>query len=250
MAKDKIFFASDLHLGSTVMGDPLVREKRFVGWLDSIKEEAKAIYLMGDIFDFWFEYKKVIPKGFSRFLGKLAELSDAGIEIHFFTGNHDVWAFDYLPKEMGVIVHREPLITELYDKNFYLAHGDGLGDSSLSFRIIRAIFHNKVCQFLFTILPTNWGISFAHWWSSHNREKDIEESSDYLGEDKEHLVLFAKDYLKKHPGINFFVFGHRHIMLDLQIEKQSRVVILGDWLEHFSYAVYDGETLSLETVDF
>jgi len=244
--RNKIYFASDLHLGSAATGDPLARERHFVRWLDSIKDEAKAVYLMGDVFDFWFEYKKVVPKGFTRFLGKLGELSDAGVEIHFFIGNHDLWVFEYLPAEVGAIIYKEPLTTELYGKTFYLAHGDGLGDSSRSFKFIRSIFHNRFCQVLFAALPTNIGIGFAHWWSNHNRKKDLAMPCDYLGEDKENLVRYAKEHLKTNPRIEFFIFGHRHIMLDLQIAKTTRVVILGDWMERFSYAVFDGEDLSLE----
>lgn len=249
MEKNKVYFASDLHLGSDIFEDPLMAEKRFVRWLDAIKEDARMLYLLGDIFDFWFEYKKVVPRGFTRFLGKLAELHDGGTEIHFFTGNHDMWVFDYLPKETGVIVHKEPLLTEINGKRFYLAHGDGLGDDSRSFKIIRSVFHNKFCQFLFSTLPSNWGVGFAHRWSKHNRKKDVEFSAPYFGEDKEHLVLYAKDYLQKDPDIDYFVFGHRHIMLDLLLNKRTRILILGDWMQFFSYAVFDGENMILETFE-
>ncbi|MDL2322666.1 UDP-2,3-diacylglucosamine diphosphatase [Bacteroidales bacterium OttesenSCG-928-A17] len=246
MAKDKIYFASDMHLGSDVFEDPKLTEKRVVRWLDSIKDEAKALYLLGDIFDFWFEYKKVIPKGFSRFLGKIAEMSDNGTEIHFFTGNHDIWFFDYLPSELGVIVHTQPLITEIDGKTFYLAHGDGLGDDSRSFKLIRSIFRNKTCQFLFAAFPSRWGIAFAHRWSRHSRKKAEEKPAPYFGEDKEHLVLFAKEYIKEHPETDFLLFGHRHILLDLMLNKKSRMMIIGDWIEYNSYAVWDGERLRLE----
>ncbi|MDL2223258.1 UDP-2,3-diacylglucosamine diphosphatase [Bacteroidales bacterium OttesenSCG-928-M11] len=246
MANNKIYFASDLHLGSDVYENPIETEKRFVRWLDSIKNEASALYLLGDIFDFWFEYKKVVPRGFSRFFGKIAELSDSGIEIHFFTGNHDIWMYDYFPKELGVIVHREPVIVDLNGKKFYLAHGDGLGDESRSFKIIRTVFRNRLCQFLFASLPTNWGVGFAHRWSRHNRKKHSIEASPYFGEDKEHLVLYAKQYLQTDPSIDFFVFGHRHIMLDLQLNPKSRIVVLGDWMLQYSYALLDGQEMSLE----
>lgn len=249
MVKDKIYFASDVHLGSSVPSDPLVTEKRFVRWLDSIKEDAKALYLLGDIFDFWFEYKKVVPKGFTRTLGKLAELNDNGTEIHFFTGNHDIWAFDYLPREIGAVVHTEPLTTTISGKTFYLAHGDGLGDNSRSFQIIRSIFRNRICQKLFAAFPSRWGIAFAHRWSAHSRKKALAQGCDYFGEDKEHLVLYAKAYFKTHPDIDFFLFGHRHILFDLLIPPQTRIIILGDWLSLFSYAVFDGKELKLETFE-
>ena len=246
MAKDKIYFASDMHFGSDILEDPLNTERRFVRWLDTIKNEAKALYLLGDVFDFWFEYKKVVPKGFTRFLGKIAEMYDNGTEIHFFIGNHDIWAFDYLPKEIGAIIHKEPLTTEIYGKKFFLAHGDGLGDESRSFHFLRSIFHNRFCQFLFARFPSAWGIGFGYWWSKHNRGKNISKPIPYLGEEKEHLVIFAKQYIKTHPDIDYLIFGHRHIMLDFMLNKATRMMIIGDWMQFFSYAVFDGKELSLE----
>ena len=170
MEHTKIYFASDAHLGSNVLADSLVVEKRFVRWLDSIKHDAKALYLLGDIFDFWFEYKTVAPRGFTRFLGKISEMSDMGIEIHFFIGNHDIWFFDYLNKETGVIIHKKPYITEIEGKKFFLAHGDGLGDESKKFKLIRYIFHNKLCQILFASVHPRWGIGLAHFWSRSSRQ--------------------------------------------------------------------------------
>ncbi|MDR2843315.1 MAG: UDP-2,3-diacylglucosamine diphosphatase [Candidatus Symbiothrix sp.] len=242
----KIYFASDLHLGSTAIEDPKITEKRFVRWLDSIKSDAEALYLLGDIFDFWFEYKKVVPRGFTRFLGKIAEMHDNGTEIHFFIGNHDMWMFDYFPDELGVMVHHEPYLTEIKGKKFYLAHGDGLGDRSRSFRFLSAIFHNRICQSLFARIPSRIGVGFAHCWSKHNRTKDLALSLPYMGEDKEYLVLYAKDYIREHPEIDFLIFGHRHILLDLMLNRKARMLILGDWMQFFSYAVFDGHTLLLE----
>ena len=237
-SRTKIYFASDVHLGSNFFEDTRIVEKRFVAWLNFIRKDAKALYLLGDIFDYWFEYKHVVPKGFTRFLGKIAEMTDEGIEVHFFIGNHDVWAFDYLPKEIGVILHSKEYITEIYGKKFFLAHGDGLGDDSKSFRLIRSIFHNKVCQKMYSWIHPRWTTAFAHRWSKHSRAEGLEElSTGYLGENKEHLVLFAKQYLAHSPDIDFFVFGHRHIMLDLMISKKTRVLILGDWMQFFSYGV-------------
>jgi UDP-2,3-diacylglucosamine hydrolase len=246
MAKDKVYFASDMHFGSTIFEDPKITEKRFVRWLNSIREDAKALYLLGDIFDFWFEYKEVVPRGFTRFLGKIAEMHDDGVEIHFFIGNHDIWMFDYLPEELGVTIHRGPLTVEIGGKRFYLAHGDGLGDRSRSFRLLRSIFHNRVCQFLFARFPSRWGIGFAHWWAKHNRKKDLADPAPYFGEDKEHLVLYAKAYIKEHPEIDYLIFGHRHILLDLMLNRKTRMMIIGDWMQYFSYAVFDGTELSLE----
>ncbi|MDR2087210.1 MAG: UDP-2,3-diacylglucosamine diphosphatase [Dysgonamonadaceae bacterium] len=242
----KIYFASDMHLGSDAFENPSDAEKRFVRWLDSIKGNASALYLLGDVFDFWFEYKRVIPRGFTRFLGKIAEMSDAGIEIHFFTGNHDIWVRDYLSRETGMIVHREPFRTQINGKTFYLAHGDGLGDDSRSFKLIRWIFHNRLCRILFAALHPYWGVGFGYAWSKHSRKKKMIDAAPYLGENKEHLVLYAKEYIRKYSGTDYLIFGHRHILLDLMLSPQSRMMIIGDWLQYFSYAVFDGETLSLE----
>lgn len=243
--KNKIYFASDLHLGSDCFEDPIITEKRFVGWLDYIKEDAQRLYLLGDIFDFWFEYKHVVSKGFSRFLGKIAEMTDAGIEVHFFIGNHDIWMYDYLPKEIGVIIHREALIVEICGKKCYLAHGDGMGDNSKKLHLMRKIFHNSWCRKMFASIHPRWGMGFGQAWSLHNRKKGTKVPVPYLGEDKEHLVCYAKQYLQQDPSIDFFVFGHRHIPLDLMLSKKSRVIILGDWLQLFSYALMDEHGLRL-----
>jgi UDP-2,3-diacylglucosamine hydrolase len=246
MAKDKIYFVSDMHFGSDVFNTSSEREKRFVRWLDSIREEAKALYLLGDVFDFWFEYKKAVPRGFTRFLGKIAEMSDAGTEIHYFTGNHDIWVSDYLPRETGVILHREPLVVALSGKTFYLAHGDGLGDNSRTFKLIRRIFHNRICQKLFALIHPDMGINLAHRWAKKSRMKELAHPTPYLGENQEHLAIYAKKYLHAHPNTDYLIFGHRHILLDLMLSKKSRMMIIGDWLQYFSYAVFDGKDLTLE----
>jgi len=243
--KNKSYFFSDAHLGSHVFGDSSAREKRLVSWLDSIKDDAKALYLLGDIFDFWFEYKHAIPKGFTRLLGKLAELSDAGTEIHYLTGNHDLWIVDYLPKEIGLILHKKPLTTEISGKIFYLAHGDGLGDNSFSFKFIRRIFHNKVCQFLFRFIHPDLGIKLAHVWANYSRWKEMKYPKPFLGEDKDFMVLFAKSYIKDHPEIDYIIFGHRHFPMELELTPKSKLIYAGDWLHSFTYVVFDGEELNL-----
>lgn len=235
-----------MHFGSDIFGSSTEREKCFVRWLDSIQAEVKTLYLLGDIFDFWFEYKKAVPRGFTRFLGKIAEMSDAGTEIHYFTGNHDIWAFDYLPRETGVILHKEPLVTEISGKTFYLAHGDGLGDNSHAFKLIRWVFHNRICQKLFTLIHPDLGIGLAHIWAKSSRMKELAHPAPYFGENKEHLALYAKQYLQAHPDTDYLIFGHRHILLDLMLSKKSRMMIIGDWLQYFSYAVFDGKDLTLE----
>ncbi|MDU1903667.1 MAG: UDP-2,3-diacylglucosamine diphosphatase [Dysgonomonas sp.] len=268
--RKKVYFLSDVHLGSPShdkekedMSDSLTLptnkkkvsnynpnhdiERKLCRWFDIVKSDAKTIFLLGDIFDFWFEYKYVVPRGFTRVLGKIGELTDSGVEIHFFIGNHDLWLSDYLQKETGMIIHKEPLVQDIYGKKFFMAHGDGLGDNSRSFKIIRSIFHNKWCQKAFATLHPRWALSIAHRWSQHSRQTG--EIVGYLGEDKEHLVLFAKQQLKETPNINFFIFGHRHIMLDLMLSQSARIIILGDWITFFSYGVFDGENFVLETFE-
>ena len=242
-----VYFLSDAHLGSLAVPHQRMQERRLVRFLDSIKEKAAAIYLLGDMFDFWYEYRYVVPKGFTRFLGKLSELTDMGVEVHYFTGNHDIWAYEYLEKECGVILHKKPETTEIYGKEFFLAHGDGMGDPNKSFKVIRAIFHNKVCQWLFSALHPRWGVSFGLTWAKHSyiKHKETDEPT-YMGEEREHLVLFAKDYIEEHPNIDYFIFGHRHIELDIKLERHTRLMILGDWISQFTYAVFDGEHMFLE----
>ena len=242
-----IYFLSDAHLGSLAIEHSRTQERRLVNFLDQIKNKAAAIYLLGDMFDFWYEFKTVVPKGYTRFLGKLSELTDMGVEIHFFTGNHDIWCDDYLEKECGLIIHKKPLTTELYGKEFYLAHGDGLGDPDKKFQFLRSLFHNKILQALFSCIHPRWSIAFGLNWAKHSRlKRENGKEPDYMGEDKEYLVLYTKEYLKSHPDINYFIYGHRHIELDLQLSKTSRVLILGDWISQFTYAVYDGEHMFLE----
>ena len=242
-----VYFLSDAHLGSLAIEHRRTQERRLVNFLDSIKHKASAVYLLGDMFDFWYEFKTVVPKGYTRFLGKLSELSDLGVEVHFFIGNHDIWCGDYLTTECGVILHREPMTTEICGKEFYLAHGDGLGDRDTGFKLLRTLFHSHTMQRLFSAPHPRWSVALGLNWAKHSRLKRIDgKDPDYLGEDKEPLVLYTKEYLKGHPGINFFIYGHRHIELDLMLSSTARIVILGDWINFFSYAVFDGEHLFLE----
>ena len=242
-----IYFLSDAHLGSRALRHTRQQERRLVRFLDDIKEKAEAVYLLGDMFDFWFEYRMVVPRGFTRFLGKLSELTDSGVEVHYFAGNHDLWTWDYLVEECGVILHREPMTLSLADKTFYIGHGDGLGDPDPRFRFIRSIFHSPLCQWLFRWLHPDLGMRFGLNWAKHSRLAHGEGGDPpYLGEDKEHLVLYAKDYLRSHPDVNYFLFGHRHIELDLMLSDQCRMVILGDWMSQYTYAVCDGEHLYME----
>ncbi|HIX85721.1 MAG TPA: UDP-2,3-diacylglucosamine diphosphatase [Candidatus Parabacteroides intestinigallinarum] len=247
-ARKKIYFASDAHLGARFLKDPLATERRLTRWLDSVKREAAAIWFLGDMFDYWYEYKYVVPKGHTRFLGKLAELSDMGVEIHFFIGNHDIWMFDYLPREIGAFIHRDTLTVDLLGKRFFLGHGDEVDYRSRAFRLMRRVFRNRFCQWLYAGIHPRWTFGFALGWSLSSRRSGLEkqEEREYQGEAGEYLVAFAKEYLKTHPDINFFIFGHRHIMLDLMLSRTARILIAGDWMRYCSYIVWDGENLFLE----
>ena len=240
-----IYFVSDPHLGSRLVKNPREHEMRLVNWLDKVKSDAEAIYMLGDMFDFWFAYKTVMPKGFVRFLGKMAELTDSGIEIHYFTGNHDIWTFGYLEHEIGLKIHRMAEIIELSGKKFYLAHGDELFSDEKGFKIIRRIFHSPTLQKLFQLLPPRIGQNFGYAWSKSNREKILHLENNYQGEENEPLVVFAKKFIESHD-VDFLIFGHRHIELDLELKTQSRVIILGDFIGIFSYGIFDGVNFRLE----
>jgi len=245
----KYYFLSDAHLGTRVIRDTHAHEQKLVDWLDMVRQDATAIFLLGDIFDFWFEYKMVVPKGFTRLLGKLREITESGIPVHFFVGNHDLWTFGYLEQELGLIVHDAPRTMELGGKTFFLAHGDGLGDKNRSFSFIRSIFHSKTCQRLFrSLVPSAWGLSFGFRWSERNRRKHDSRNVKFLGEDKEPLVLFAKQHALDH-SVDYYVFGHRHIVLNLMLKSKSQVLIIGDFMREFSYAVFDGDTMAIENFE-
>lgn len=242
-----VYFLSDAHLGSLAIEHRRTQERRLVRFLDSIKHKAGAIYLLGDMFDFWNEYRYVVPKGYTRFLGKLSELTDMGVEVHFFTGNHDIWTYGYLEEECGLIVHRKPLTTEIGDKVFYLAHGDGLGDPDGKFKLLRKVFHDRTCQRLLNALHPRWGMALGLNWAKHSRMKRADgKEPPYMGEDKEYLVRYTKEYMKEHQDIDYFIYGHRHIELDLMLTPKTRLMILGDWIWQFTYAVFDGEQIYME----
>ncbi len=241
----KIYFASDFHLGAPSYDASLMREKRIVRWLNEIQKDAEEIYLMGDLFDFWFEYKYTVPKGFVRLLGKLAEISDAGIKVTLFTGNHDMWMFDYLPKELGVTVHRDPIVKIYNGKKFFLGHGDGLGPGDKGYKFIKRIFSNRFCQWLFERLHPNFSIRMANYWSHKSRISNAPKDEQFKGEDKEWLVSFAKEELKK-EHYDYFIFGHRHLPLDIKLSENSRYLNLGEWVNYNTYAVFDGNKLELK----
>ena len=243
--KNKIYFSSDFHLGLKVVMDPLEREKRVVSWLKEIAVDAKEIYLLGDIFDFWWEYKKVVPKGFTRFLGTISELTDKGIVIHFFTGNHDMWIGDYLEKECGMITHTDPFILETDNKRFFLAHGHGLGTTDNGYKLLLKIFTNCPLRRIYSALHPAIGVAIGHKWSLNSRlGKGV--SVPFKGDDNEELIRFASSY-PQDANIDYFIFGHRHIPLMRKLPGGSEIVILGDWIKVGYFAVWDGETLELKT---
>jgi len=243
----KIYFISDVHLGLHPAEKSFEREKLLVKWLDSIKSDIDELYLMGDIFDFWHEYLKVVPRGFTRFLGKIAEMSDNGTKIYFFTGNHDVWVYDYLPHEVGLTVYRKPVVKELNGLKFFLAHGDGLGRSDYGYKILKKIFTNKILQWLFARIHPNAAVAFGHRWSRTSRYAKGIVPEPFKGEDKEIQIVFAKEKLKN-EHFDFFIIGHRHIPFDLKLNETTRIINLGDWINNFSYAVLDGQKLELKSL--
>jgi UDP-2,3-diacylglucosamine hydrolase len=243
-ANKKIYFASDFHLGVPSFEESMKREKLIVQWLDEIKNDAEEIYLMGDVFDFWFEYKHAVPKGYIRLLGKLAEITDSGIPVYFFTGNHDMWLFDYLPQQLGVTIYREPITKIFNNKKFYLGHGDGLGPGDRGYKFIKKVFANKVCQWLFARIHPNLGLGIANFWSRKSRLSNGPKDEQFHGEENEWLVIYAKEVLQK-EHFDYFIFGHRHLPLDIKLPDNSRYVNLGEWVHYNTYAVFDGETLSL-----
>lgn len=244
-AGKKIYFSSDQHLGVPNYEASLIREKHVVKWLDMAQKDAAAIYLLGDLFDFWFEYKTAIPKGYIRVLGKIAEITDSGIPVYLFTGNHDMWMFDYLPKEIGVEIHRDPIVREYNGKRFFIGHGDGLGPGDYGYKFIKKVFRNKFCQWAFARLHPNFGIGLANFFSSKSRLANAGSDKEFLGEENEWLAIYAKEQLQK-EHYDYFIFGHRHLPLDLDLTHGSRYINLGEWVSDFTYATFDGSTLSLE----
>lgn len=248
LQQKKIFFASDFHLGVPNHEASVAREKKIIAWLDSIKNEAHTIYLLGDIFDFWFEYKHAIPKGHIRLQGKLAELRDAGIPIVFFTGNHDMWMFDYFPQELGIPVYRDPLVLEVGSQRLLIGHGDGLGPGDHTYKVLKKFFNSSFCQWLFARLHPNLGIGIANRWSKSSRLTNMKREDGYQGNEKEFLWVYCHEVEQKQHH-DYYIFGHRHLPLDLPIAENSRYINLGEWVNFSTYAVYDGKTVALKTFE-
>ncbi len=241
----KIYFASDNHLGAPNSKASLVREKKFVAWLDSVKHDAYAIFLLGDLFDFWFEYKTVVPKGFTRTLGKLAEITDSGIPVYFFVGNHDLWMDDYFETELNIPVYHKPKDFTFNNKTFLIGHGDGLGPGDKGFKRMKKVFTNPVSKWFYRWLHPDIGVALGNYMSRKNKLISGDEDVTFLGEENEWLVLYAKKKLaEKHR--DYFIFGHRHLPMEIALGNASTYINLGDWINYFTYAVFNGEALSLE----
>ena len=233
----KIYFASDQHLGAPSPEASLPREKKFVTWLDTIKEDAGTIFLLGDLFDFWFEYKTVVPKGFVRVLGKLAELKDAGIDIYFFVGNHDLWMRDYFQKELNIPVFHKPQEFDINGKIFLIGHGDGLGPSDHGYKRMKKVFTFPFFKWLFRWLHPDIGVRLGHYFSVKNKLISGDEDARFLGEENEWLALYCRRKLtEKH--YDFFIFGHRHLPLEIELNNNSTYINLGDWIQYFTYGEF------------
>ncbi len=238
----RVYFLSDLHLGAGYFRDPKGAERRVVRFLDAVKDDAAAIYLVGDVLDYWYEYRYVVPRGFTRFFGKLAELSDAGVQITWLIGNHDIWIFDYLPTELGITVVDGAVETTICGKRFYMEHGDAIDGDSRSFRLLRGLFRSRFCQRLYAAIHPRWTVPFALRWSRSSRHSD---SRANVVADPARLVRFSEEYSAKHPEIDYFIYGHLHIEHRCRLTEGAEMAVLGDWIDKYTYAVFDGKELAM-----
>ncbi|HEY4540247.1 MAG TPA: UDP-2,3-diacylglucosamine diphosphatase [Faecalibacter sp.] len=241
----KVYFSSDHHFGAPNEEDSLVREKKFVQWLDEIKEDCGVLFLLGDLFDFWFEYKYVVPRGFVRVMGKLAEIADRGIPIYFFVGNHDLWMKDYLEEQINAIVFRDKQDFIINGKEFFIVHGDGKGPGDTGYKRMKKVFTNKVCQFLFYLLHPDFAMWLGITTSRKNKMISGDEDVHFLGVDNEWLIKYSERQLER-KHYDFLVYGHRHLPMEIDIKK-SKHFNLGDWINYFTYGVFDGENFELKT---
>lgn len=241
----QLFFASDFHLGLGSRSESLAREMRVVEWLREIAPKAGAIFLMGDLFDYWYEFRKVVPAGFVRFLGTIAQITDQGIPVYFFPGNHDLWAFRYLEEEVGMHIIRQGIFTHLYGVPFYLGHGDGLGVAEKRYRLMKACFSNPTLQWLFSKIHPDWNLALGQTWSKHSRlAKGV--YTPFLGREKEFQITFAEKSLQSQYS-RFFVMGHRHLPMDVHLANDSRLIGLGEWIHACTYAIFDGQEMTLHS---
>ncbi len=246
-SNQKIYFASDFHLGVPSPEVSLEREKKIIRWLDECKKDAHTIFLVGDLFDFWFEYRSTVPKGFTRFLGKLSEISDAGINLVIFTGNHDLWMFGYLDKELGAKVIYDPIDVSIHHTKLFIGHGDGIGPGDKGYKFLKKIFRNRFFQWCFRWLHPNIGIGLANFWSGKSRAQANDTEQRFMGED-EWLWSFAKE-MEKQKHYDYYIFGHRHLPLDLEVGEASKYINLGEWLNYCTYAVYSDGKIELKTFE-
>lgn len=243
--RTKTYFLSDLHLGATYMPDEREHEARVIAMLRSFEKDARTIYLLGDVLDYWYEYKTVVPRGHVRFFGELARLADSGIKIYWFIGNHDIWLFDYLKNELGIEIIDGSAIHEIDGKHFFMCHGDGLGDPSRAYGLMRRIFRNRFAQWLFAGIHPRWTIPFAYRWSNHSRMARGEGIAQYKGDEQELPMIYARKYVSEHPDIDYFISGHRHVAVTRPLPNGGTFAILGDCFRQFTYGVFDGSVFTL-----
>ena len=245
LGEGKVYFASDFHLGVPTHAKSKEREYKIIAWLQEIRKDAKAIILVGDIFDFWFEYKTVVPKGYINILGELASIKKSGVEVYSFVGNHDLWMNGYFEQEMNIPVFHEPSVFLINGKKVFVGHGDGLGPGDKGFKALKKIFTNKLCQWMFRQIHPDLGIRIANYWSRKSRMAIEKEAEQFLGEEKEWLIVFAKEILKQ-KHFDYFIFGHRHLPLEIELSQNSTYINLGDWINHYTYGFFNGKELKLE----
>lgn len=241
----KVYFLTDAHLGAWALEHRRTQERRLVSFLDKIKDDAAAIYMLGDMFDFWYEYRYTVPKGYTRFLGKISELTDKGIEVHFFTGNHDQWCLDYFEKECGMTVHKEPFLVEIMGKEFFLAHGDEFSDD-WKYKILRSMFRSRFLRRMFSTIHPRWSLWMGNSWARYSMQQHkIKGDTPFRGRENEDCIKFAEKYIANHT-VDCFIFGHRHVDEDIMLNEKTRCILLGDWINIFAYVVWDGVTISHE----
>ncbi len=246
----KTYFVSDCHFGLAPKKESRQREKRFVQWLDKVSKDAEAIYILGDLFEFWFEYKSVVPKGYTRLFGKLAALTDAGIPIYFFRGNHDIWTFNYLHDELNLTIFNEPKTRTIQGKKFYLGHGDGLGKGDTSYNLLKKVFSCRINQFLFRWLHPDIGALMGYYFSSQSKASHYRKGIDGVNnKGLKRLENYCQSILKDQTDIDFFIFGHVHKPASISLSNKAKYISLGDWINHFSYAVFDGDELKNKIFD-
>lgn len=243
-AGKKVFFAGDFHLGMPNETESLAREKRICAWLRSIADEAQHIFLMGDLFDVWLEYKHSVPKGYTRFLGCLAELRDQGIPITVFSGNHDLWMYGYFEKEFSIKVYHEPIRIKIDDQVIILGHGDGIWKGEKKYRILKSVLRNKICQGLYKWLHPDLGIPLARYFSKRGHSNKEDNLSK--GDDKEYIIQFCKAHSAHHPEVNYYIFGHRHLTNDYEVKKSTRYINTGDWISYNSYVEFESGRAELK----